>query len=98
VRTGHDGHLVLHVHSCPLSVGTHDARTLPAWGAIRIREALVAAPRHRDQCADGCPSAALLDEIARRPAATRQVFTDALMGVIDDIAAGLDPTRSRSSE
>jgi TetR/AcrR family transcriptional repressor of nem operon len=34
----------------------------------------------------------LLDEIARRPAATRQVFTDELMGVIDDIAARLDPT------
>ena len=49
-------------------------------------------PQHRDQCADGCPSAALLDEIARRPAATRQVFTDELMGVIDDIAARLDPT------
>ena len=49
-------------------------------------------PQHRDQCADGCPSAALLDEIARRPAATRQVFTDELMGEIDDIAARLDPT------
>jgi TetR/AcrR family transcriptional repressor of nem operon len=48
-------------------------------------------PQHRDQCADGCPSAALLDEIARRPAATRQVFTDELMGVIDDIASRLDP-------
>ncbi|MBV9808729.1 MAG: TetR/AcrR family transcriptional regulator [Solirubrobacterales bacterium] len=49
-------------------------------------------PQHRDQAADGCPSAALLDEIVRRPAATRQVFTDELMGVIDDIAARLDPT------
>jgi TetR/AcrR family transcriptional regulator, transcriptional repressor for nem operon len=49
-------------------------------------------PQHRDQCADGCPSAALLDEIARRPAATRQVFTDELLGVIDDIASRLDPT------
>jgi AcrR family transcriptional regulator len=49
-------------------------------------------PEHRDQCADGCPSAALLDEIARRPAATRQVFTDELMAEIDDIAARLDPT------
>ena len=48
-------------------------------------------PQHRDQCAEGCPSAALLDEIARRPAATRQVFTHELMGVIDDIAARLDP-------
>ena len=49
-------------------------------------------PQHRDQSADGCPSAALLDEIARRPAATRQVFTDELMCVIDDIASRLDPT------
>src|SRR5215218_7125196 len=49
-------------------------------------------PQHRDEWADGCPSAALLDEIVRRPAATRQVFTDELMGVIDDIASRLDPT------
>jgi TetR/AcrR family transcriptional regulator, transcriptional repressor for nem operon len=49
-------------------------------------------PQHRDQHADGCPSAALLDEIARRPTTTRQVFTDELMGVIDDIASLLDPT------
>jgi TetR/AcrR family transcriptional repressor of nem operon len=48
-------------------------------------------PQHRDQCADGCPSAALLDEIARRPAATRQVFTDELLATADDIAARLDP-------
>jgi TetR/AcrR family transcriptional repressor of nem operon len=48
-------------------------------------------PQHRDQYADGCPSAALLDEIARRPDATRHVFTDELMGVIDDIALRLDP-------
>ena len=49
-------------------------------------------PQHRDQSADGCPSAALLDEIARRPAATRQVFTDELMNEIDDIASRLDPS------
>src|SRR5437764_8143498 len=49
-------------------------------------------PQHRDQAADGCPSAALLDEIVRRPAATRQVFTDELMGVIDDIGSRLEPT------
>src|SRR5215213_10084368 len=49
-------------------------------------------PQHRDQCADGCPSAALLDEITRRPAATKQIYTDELMGVIDDIASRLDPT------
>jgi TetR/AcrR family transcriptional regulator, transcriptional repressor for nem operon len=54
-------------------------------------------PQHRDQCADGCPSAALLDEIARRPGATRQVFTDELMRVIDDIASRLDPTGAEAA-
>jgi len=49
-------------------------------------------PEHRDQLADGCPSAALLDEVARRPAGTRDVFTNEVMGVIDDIAARLRPT------
>ena len=49
-------------------------------------------PEHRDECADGCPSAALLDEIARRPAASRQVYTDELMGIVDDIASRLGPT------
>ena len=49
-------------------------------------------PEHRDQFADGCPSAALLDEIARRPSDTRDVFTDEVMGVVDDIASRLDPT------
>jgi len=47
---------------------------------------------HRDQFADGCPSAALLDEIARRPADTRDVFTEEVMGVVDDIAARINPT------
>ena len=48
-------------------------------------------PEHRDQFADGCPSAALLDEIARRPGGTRDVFTEEVMGVVDDIASRLDP-------
>ena len=54
-------------------------------------------PQHRDQCADGCPSAALLDEIARRPAATKQVFTDELMGIIDHIASRLGPTHAETA-
>ena len=40
--------------------------------------------------ADGCPSAALLDEIARRPAATREAFTTELLAIAEDIAARLD--------
>jgi TetR/AcrR family transcriptional regulator, transcriptional repressor for nem operon len=54
-------------------------------------------PQHRDEFEDGCPSAALLDEIARRPVATRQVFTDELMGVIDDVASRLDPTDAEAA-
>src|SRR5215211_2461008 len=49
-------------------------------------------PEHRDQFADGCPSAALLDEIARRPADTRDAFTEEVIGVVDDIASRIDPT------
>jgi AcrR family transcriptional regulator len=54
-------------------------------------------PEHRDQCADGCPSAALLDEIARRSPITRQIFTDELMGVVDDIALRLEPTDAEAA-
>src|SRR5215212_8688595 len=54
-------------------------------------------PQHRDQSADGCPSAALLDEIARRPAATKHVYTDELMRVIDDIASRLGPTNAEAA-
>ena len=49
-------------------------------------------PEHRDQSADGCPSAALIDEIVRRPAATKRVFTDELATTMNDIASRLDPT------
>ena len=48
-------------------------------------------PEHRDEFADGCPSAALLDEVARRGDDTRDVFTAELMGVVDDIASRLNP-------
>jgi TetR/AcrR family transcriptional regulator, transcriptional repressor for nem operon len=46
---------------------------------------------HRDNPDDGCPSAALLDEIGRCTDATKQAYTDSLLVVIDDIAARLAP-------
>jgi TetR/AcrR family transcriptional repressor of nem operon len=46
---------------------------------------------HRDNPDDGCPSAALLDEIGRCTPATKQAYTDGLLVVIDDIAARLAP-------
>src|SRR5437764_14529710 len=49
-------------------------------------------PEHRDQRADGCPSAALPAAILRRPADTKDVFTNEVLATADDIAARLDPT------
>ena len=47
--------------------------------------------QHRDSLDDGCPSAALLDEIGRCADPTRQAYTDGVLIVIDGIAARLAP-------
>ncbi|MFG3615563.1 TetR/AcrR family transcriptional regulator [Nocardia sp. NPDC047654] len=52
---------------------------------------------HRDSREDGCPSAALLDEIGRCPDATRRAYTDGVLRVIDDIAALLWPDDPQSA-
>jgi TetR/AcrR family transcriptional regulator, transcriptional repressor for nem operon len=46
---------------------------------------------HRDSPEDGCPSAALLDEIGRSADATKKAFTDGLLTSIDQMAAQLAP-------
>src|SRR4051812_12106 len=48
-------------------------------------------PDHRAHSPDGCPPAALLDEIVRRPAGTKDVFTDEVLATADEIAARLEP-------
>ncbi|WP_230862542.1 TetR/AcrR family transcriptional regulator [Amycolatopsis camponoti] len=48
-------------------------------------------PEHRDNPCEGCPSAALLDEIARCAESTRQAYTEGVLGIIDDMAARLAP-------
>jgi TetR/AcrR family transcriptional regulator, transcriptional repressor for nem operon len=53
--------------------------------------------QHRDHPGDGCPSAALLDEIGRCTDATRQAYTDGLLAVIDDVAARLAPHNPQSA-
>ena len=53
--------------------------------------------QHRDNPEDGCPSAALLDEIGRCTEATKRAYTDGLLAVIDDIAARLTPDDPQSA-
>ncbi len=47
-------------------------------------------PRHRDDPGNGCPTSALVAEIARHPAATRDAFT-ARVGEVIDLMAALLP-------
>jgi TetR/AcrR family transcriptional regulator, transcriptional repressor for nem operon len=46
---------------------------------------------HRDHREEGCPSAALLEEIGRCGDTTRQAYTDGVLAVIDGIAARICP-------
>ena len=46
---------------------------------------------HRDGRGDGCPSAALLDEIGRDTDATKTAYTDGVLAMADDVAARLAP-------
>ena len=62
-----------------------------------IREYL--SVEHRDNPSEGCPSAALLDEIARSGDVARQVYTDGMLAVIDDVSTRLnsrDPASVRA--
>jgi AcrR family transcriptional regulator len=56
-------------------------------------------PEHRDNPEEGCPSAALLDEIGRCTDPTKESYTGGVLVVIDDIAAHLapqDPSSART--
>ena len=53
--------------------------------------------QHRDNPDDGCPSAALLDEIGRCTDATKRAYTDGVLTVIDDVAARLAPDDPQSA-
>jgi AcrR family transcriptional regulator len=44
------------------------------------------APRHRDRASGGCPTAALVAEVARHPKLTRDVFTEKVSTFIELIA------------
>ncbi len=65
-------------------------------GVEQIVRAYLSA-EHRDNPEDGCPSAALLDEIGRCTDATKQAYTDGTLAYIDDIAARLAPDDPKSA-
>jgi TetR/AcrR family transcriptional regulator, transcriptional repressor for nem operon len=52
---------------------------------------------HRDSPEEGCPSAALLDEITRCADPTRQAYTDSVLAFVDDMAARLAPHDPQSA-
>ena len=54
-------------------------------------------PEHRDTPEDGCPSAALLDELGRCAEATKQAYTGSMLAVVDDLAARLAPGDPQSA-
>lgn len=60
-----------------------------------VREYL--SPEHRDHPGDGCPSAALLDEISRCGDETQQAYTDGARDIVDEIAARLTPANPQSA-
>jgi TetR/AcrR family transcriptional repressor of nem operon len=53
--------------------------------------------QHRDNPDDGCPSAALLDEIGRCTDTTKRAYTDGVLAMIDDVAARLAPDDPQSA-
>ena len=55
-------------------------------------------PEHRDHRGEGCPSAALLDEVARCSPATRAAYTAGIIALVDDIAAVLAPENPASAQ
>ncbi|MER6186841.1 TetR/AcrR family transcriptional regulator [Streptomyces sp. NPDC021056] len=54
-------------------------------------------PQHRERLGDGCPNAALLDEIVRCADTTRQAYTDGVLILIDGIAARMAPEAPSSA-
>jgi TetR/AcrR family transcriptional repressor of nem operon len=53
---------------------------------------------HRDNPDRGCPSAALLDEIGRCTAATKQAYTKGAQAILDEISARLAPDDPASEQ
>jgi len=90
--------LVANVVGEELRVQCDRIRALPPGPAALegfVRDYL--SPSHRDLRADGCPSAALLDEIGRCDVASQQRYTEGANAIVDAIASHLSPRSPRSA-
>lgn len=67
------------------------ARAAPGRAGLEQIVRWYFSPEQRDSIEDGCPNAALLDEIARSTDPTRQAYTDGALVLIDAFAARLAP-------
>ena len=65
-------------------------QALASGGLAMAIDAYLSAP-HRDNPGKGCASAALLPEIAREPAETRQLYTERLLTLVRQVSADLPP-------
>jgi AcrR family transcriptional regulator len=81
-----------------LRAQTERLRALPAGerGIERFVRWYLSA-EHRDAPQDGCPSAALLDEIGRAQAPIKETFTDGFLSSTDELAARLAPEDPQSA-
>ena len=84
--------LVANVVADQLRAQLADLGSLPEGGAALeeyVRDYL--SPRHRDDPSTGCPSAALLEEIARCDGAIRDSYTNGMQSIVDVVATHLSP-------
>ena len=79
--------LVANVVADQLHTQAETFSTLPP-GQAGLEEFLrdYLSPQHRDNPSDGCPSAALLDEIGRCATATKDAYTAGARSIVDEIA------------
>jgi len=55
-------------------------------------------PRHRDDPGAGCPTAAMVAEVAREPTATRSTFTERIAAIVARIAAKVKGPSAKQRE
>lgn len=83
--------LVAHVVEQELRVQLEQLRALDPGreGVLELLDGYLSVG-HRDAPGEGCPSAALLDEIARGPVEARRAYTRGLLDVVDEIGSRLE--------